>query len=77
MRAAPWAPENGWMKTPCVNICVIDQATRLCSGCFRSIDEIARWRSYTDSERDSIMAELPGRQARSPIEAPRASGAGR
>lgn len=50
------------METPCVNICVIDQATRLCAGCHRSIEEIARWRSYTDAERRSIMAKLAHRK---------------
>jgi len=49
------------METPCVNICVIDQTTRLCAGCHRSIDEIAGWRGYTDAERRRIMSDLPAR----------------
>lgn len=49
------------MQTPCVNICVIDEATRQCAGCARTIAEIAGWRSFTDAERARIMAELPAR----------------
>ena len=52
------------METPCVNICTIDQKSRLCCGCGRSIDEIARWSSMTSLERRRIMAELPGRVAK-------------
>lgn len=65
------------METPCVNICVIDQATRLCAGCHRSIDEIARWRAYTDAERARIMAELPARAAQAEPSKARAAVSGR
>lgn len=50
------------METPCINVCVIDQATRLCAGCGRTIDEIAQWRSLTEAERHSIMRALPERR---------------
>jgi len=46
--------------SPCVNICRIGK-DRLCEGCRRTIDEVARWTSMTPAERDSIMAELPSR----------------
>ena len=47
--------------SPCVNICRIGK-DRLCEGCRRTIDEVARWTSITPAERDRIMAELPSRQ---------------
>ncbi len=46
------------METPCVNICTIDPQSRLCVGCLRSIDEIARWSAMTSSERRRIMDAL-------------------
>ena len=46
--------------SPCVNICTIG-TDRLCQGCRRSRDEIARWTSMTAAERDLVMAELPAR----------------
>ncbi|MEQ1714405.1 MAG: DUF1289 domain-containing protein [Hyphomicrobium sp.] len=53
------------IETPCVKICVIDSATKRCTGCWRSLEEIARWSSFTASERRRIMTELPGRAAKS------------
>jgi uncharacterized protein len=52
------------LETPCINICLLDDATGLCVGCGRSIDEIARWSAMSDRERRDIMALLPGRVAR-------------
>ncbi|MGN6621504.1 MAG: DUF1289 domain-containing protein [Sphingomonas sp.] len=49
------------IETPCVNVCRIDTATRLCKGCARTADEIARWTSLSDSERRRVMADLPAR----------------
>jgi predicted Fe-S protein YdhL (DUF1289 family) len=37
----------------------MDPACGLCLGCARTLDEIARWGSLTDEERDRIIAELP------------------
>ena len=39
----------------------MDPQRGLCLGCARTLDEIAHWASFTDEERDRIMAELPGR----------------
>ena len=52
---------NGAMDSPCVRICVLDSATRLCSGCGRTLDEIGDWLSLSEEERQRIMAELPAR----------------
>jgi predicted Fe-S protein YdhL (DUF1289 family) len=49
------------MKSPCVNVCQMDPERGLCIGCARTLDEIARWSTLTDEERDRIMAELPER----------------
>ncbi|QBY00246.1 DUF1289 domain-containing protein [Rhodophyticola sp. CCM32] len=49
------------IESPCVNICVIHPETRLCTGCNRSIDEIAQWSKMSDEARAGIMAELPTR----------------
>jgi predicted Fe-S protein YdhL (DUF1289 family) len=50
--------------SPCINVCAIDAATGLCSGCGRTLDEIARWASMSDVEREAIMRALPERRAR-------------
>jgi hypothetical protein len=47
--------------SPCIKVCAIDPASGLCAGCGRSLDEIARWSSFSDAERAHIMAHLAGR----------------
>ena len=51
------------IQSPCINVCAIDAGTGLCAGCSRSLDEIARWATMTDAERQRVMRELPARQA--------------
>lgn len=52
------------IDSPCVKICTIHPAERLCVGCLRTIDEIAGWSRMSSDERRRIMAELPGRAPR-------------
>ncbi len=49
------------VESPCVKICVVHPATRLCTGCYRSIEEIGGWGRMTPDELRAVMAELPSR----------------
>ncbi len=49
------------MKSPCTKVCQMDPERGLCLGCARTLDEIARWASRSDEERERIIAELPSR----------------
>lgn len=49
------------IDSPCVKLCTIHPAARICIGCLRSIDEIAQWSRLTPAERQAIMATLPTR----------------
>ena len=49
------------IESPCVRICVIHPAARICTGCMRSIDEITNWSQMSAQERQTVMADLPGR----------------
>ena len=51
------------IASPCTKVCVIDPRSGLCRGCGRTLDEIARWSSFAESERNRIMTELPQRRA--------------
>jgi len=51
------------MKSPCVKVCQMDPQRDVCLGCARTLDEIARWASLTDQERDLILSQLPGRKS--------------
>jgi predicted Fe-S protein YdhL (DUF1289 family) len=52
------------IPSPCVDICVMDDTTGWCQGCGRTLDEIARWGSTSNADRDAVMAELPARMAK-------------
>jgi predicted Fe-S protein YdhL (DUF1289 family) len=49
------------LETPCIRVCVVHPELRLCVGCGRTLDEIARWIALPNEERSRIMAELPPR----------------
>ena len=49
------------IDTPCINICAIDPNTDLCSGCGRTLPEIAQWHRMERTARLAVMARLPAR----------------
>lgn len=48
--------------SPCIAVCVLDPVTGYCRGCFRTIDEIAGWVSFTDDEKRRVLAALAARR---------------
>lgn len=50
-------------SSPCTSVCRIDEATGLCVGCLRTLDEIAAWSTLGDDARRAIVAALPDRRA--------------
>ena len=51
------------IDSPCIRVCVVHPASRLCTGCLRTMDEIAAWSRMTPEARRAVMAELPSRGA--------------
>lgn len=49
--------------TPCVKVCIVDGASSLCLGCYRTLEEIGGWSALTDDQRAEIMADLPARRS--------------
>ena len=43
--------------SPCMNICVLD-VDRVCTGCRRTLDEIARWGRMSAAEQWAVIARL-------------------
>lgn len=43
------------IASPCINLCQMDPASGLCRGCFRTLDEIARWTRIDDAERATLI----------------------
>ena len=50
--------------TPCVKVCIVDGASGLCLGCFRTLAEIGGWSAMDETTRAAVMAELPSRRDR-------------
>jgi predicted Fe-S protein YdhL (DUF1289 family) len=50
------------MKSPCVDVCILDSDSGLCQGCLRTLDEIARWSQMSEIEREQVVAALPERK---------------
>ncbi len=47
--------------SPCIGVCAMNPQTGLCEGCYRTLDEIAAWRSYTAEEKRTVLARLEER----------------
>jgi uncharacterized protein len=43
--------------SPCINICQLD-AQGLCTGCRRTLDEIAEWSSASEARRREILRNV-------------------
>jgi predicted Fe-S protein YdhL (DUF1289 family) len=55
------------MKSPCINVCLMDPDRGLCRGCLRTLDEIAAWGGMTESEQARVLKELALRRDRIPV----------
>lgn len=51
------------VPSPCVKVCVMDNAAGLCRGCRRTLDEIARWSAFSADQKRAVLQQLPGRHA--------------
>lgn len=51
------------VETPCIAVCFIDPATKLCLGCGRTLPEIAQWHRMTGEDRLAVMDGLADRMS--------------
>lgn len=58
------------VPSPCIRICVIDDVRDVCRGCYRTLDEISKWASYTRDQKLALLDELAQRSARDPFPHP-------
>ncbi len=50
------------VPSPCVKICVLDPDTRMCRGCYRTVDEVAQWVEYTAEEKLAVLERVAQRR---------------
>jgi predicted Fe-S protein YdhL (DUF1289 family) len=60
------AESSGPVASPCISVCVMDAAGEHCTGCFRTLDEIAAWSVLDASAKRAVLAALPGRRVQFP-----------
>ena len=56
------------IASPCINVCRMDAASGLCTGCLRSLEEITRWSRTSDEDKLQILTAVARR--RKELEAP-------
>lgn len=44
------------IKSPCLHICELEN--NVCIGCKRTKDEISKWRTYTDEEKEKVLNRI-------------------
>jgi uncharacterized protein len=52
-------------QSPCIHLCRIE-ADGLCSGCFRTLAEIAGWATLSEAEKIQVLADLKKRKTSCP-----------
>jgi len=55
-------PDPSGLPSPCIGVCRVDPARRRCTGCLRTLDEIAAWPTADDAERHAILERLKARR---------------
>lgn len=63
---APPSPAVAGVPSPCINVCRMDEASGLCLGCQRTLDEIALWSVFDDDDKRAVWAALAQRRERLP-----------
>jgi len=53
------------IESPCNKVGVINEATGLCRGCYRTLGGIACWGMMSDEEREEVIGKLAERATRS------------
>jgi len=50
------------VPSPCISVCRMSEATGLCEGCLRTIDEIAAWSALDDDARRAVWDAIARRR---------------
>jgi predicted Fe-S protein YdhL (DUF1289 family) len=46
------------LPSPCVSVCVMDAQSQLCSGCLRTLGEIAAWARMPDDDKRQVWQAI-------------------
>ena len=51
------------LESPCTSVCRISRETGFCEGCFRTREEIGKWRGLSFQQQKNLMDKLHERRA--------------
>lgn len=57
-RAAEAQARERNVHSPCISVCVMDAASGLCQGCWRTLDEIAAWSTLPDAGKRAVWSKI-------------------
>lgn len=46
------------VASPCIGVCQLDSSGRYCTGCMRTLDEIAGWPQADDAQKQAALARI-------------------
>lgn len=49
------------IASPCIGVCAMNEATGLCQGCYRTIDEIRGWWDMAPEQKREVLSTLEQR----------------
>lgn len=50
------------VSSPCISVCAVDESTGLCTGCYRTLDEIQGWWQLDNPSKQKIVDKAEQRQ---------------
>jgi hypothetical protein len=51
----PAATDEEAVASPCISVCSVDPASKMCIGCLRTLKEIGAWRTMTPGEKRAVV----------------------
>lgn len=57
-----WDRIFGGVSSPCVEVCRLDYTKKVCTGCLRTLDEIAAWGNCNEDEKRRILKNIEERK---------------
>jgi predicted Fe-S protein YdhL (DUF1289 family) len=54
---------GGDMPSPCISVCHMDEASGLCEGCLRTLEEIACWSTLGETDKREVWSSIGRRIA--------------
>ena len=60
----PAARRDDDVASPCISICTLDATQTYCTGCLRTLHEIAAWSRMSDDDKRAVIDALAARRER-------------